>query len=313
MERAVQTVEGQIRVMKIALEARLGTHVGAGANIVTFMAEYASFLLNRLDVGKDGKTAWERVKEKSATVLAIEFGEKLLWKKKAQSKMDNISSSWEYGIFVGVRVRSGEFWVATKAGVNKARCVRRIPEEDRWSKDCMDWVKHMPWHFYKGHPEADGEIPEENIVETRTGVVRPVDDMESPLVVVRTRQVRPRAFQIREEDAEVHGYTRGCAGCSSWFRGLGRQPHTSECRARFVEVMKEDARYQNAEKRKQEFEVLNIKPRSTVRLQGVVDMGYRESRILSQHNLKWIWTTNTEDASANGRRRRTRLPHGPRL
>ena len=95
VERAVQTVEGQIRVMKIALEARLGIQVDAGANVVTFMAEYASFLLNRLELGKDGKTAYERVKGKSATVLGIEFGEKLLWKKKAQSKMDKISSRWE--------------------------------------------------------------------------------------------------------------------------------------------------------------------------------------------------------------------------
>ena len=47
VERAVQTVEGHIRVMKIALEARLGIQVDAGANVVTFMAEYASFLLNR--------------------------------------------------------------------------------------------------------------------------------------------------------------------------------------------------------------------------------------------------------------------------
>ena len=105
-----------MRVMKIALDPRWGMQVDAGASIVTFMAEYASFLLNRLELGKDGKTAYERVKVKSATVLGIEFGEKLLWKKKAQSKMDKISSGWEYGIFVGVRVWSGEFWVATKAG-----------------------------------------------------------------------------------------------------------------------------------------------------------------------------------------------------
>ena len=144
--------------------------------------------------------------------------------------------------------------MATKAGVNKARSVRRTPEKDRWSNDCTDWVKHVPWHFHKGHPEAYGEIPEEKIEETRTGAVRPVDDMESPLVVVRTRQVPPRAFQTRKEDVEVHWYTKGCAGCSKWFFGLGRQPHTSECRARFAQIMKEDARYQNAEKRKQEFE-----------------------------------------------------------
>ena len=122
-------------------EARLGIQVDAGANVVTFMAECASFLLNRLELGKNGKPAYERVKGKSATVLGIEFGEKLLWKKKAQSKMDKISSRWECGIFVGVRVRSGEFWVATEAGVNKARSVRCIPEEDWWSEGCVNWVK----------------------------------------------------------------------------------------------------------------------------------------------------------------------------
>ena len=104
-------------------------------------------------------------------------------KKKAQSKMDKISSRWAF-------VQSGDFWVATKAGVNKARSVRRIAEEDRWSNDYTCWVKNVPWPLYQGHLEADGDIPE---------VVRPVDDMESPLVVVGTREVPPRAFQIRNE------------------------------------------------------------------------------------------------------------------
>ena len=67
---------------------------------------------------------------------------------------------------------------------------------------------------------------------------------------VYTRRVPPRAFQIRKEK---HGFTRGCAGCSSWFRGLGRQPHSVECRARFAELMKEDAKFKNAEVRKREF------------------------------------------------------------
>ena len=47
-------------------------------------------------------------------------------------------------------------------------------------------------------------------METRLEAVRPVDDMESPLIVVRTRQVPPRGFQIR--------------------RGLGRQRMSCEVR-----------------------------------------------------------------------------------
>jgi len=103
VERAVQTIEGQIRVMKLALEGRLGMKVDAEANVVAFMADYAAYLVNRLEVGKDGKTAYERVKGKSATVLGLEFGEKLMWKVKPKQKMDKTSTRWEYGIFMGVR------------------------------------------------------------------------------------------------------------------------------------------------------------------------------------------------------------------
>ena len=68
--------------MKLALEGRIGKEIDAEACVVTFMAEYASFLLNRLLVGKDGKTAYERNKGKKATVLGLEFGEKVLFKGK---------------------------------------------------------------------------------------------------------------------------------------------------------------------------------------------------------------------------------------
>ena len=109
----MQTIEGQIRVMKLALEERVGRDVEADANVVAVMADYAGYLLNRLEAGKDAKTAYERVKGKRAKVLRLEFVEQL-WKLKPKQKMDNISSRWEYGIFGGVRQRSGEVWVATK-------------------------------------------------------------------------------------------------------------------------------------------------------------------------------------------------------
>jgi hypothetical protein len=252
VERAVQTVEGQIRVMKLALEDRIGKTVDAEANIVTFMAEYASYMLNRLEVGKDGKTAYERTKGKAATVLGVEFGEKLLWRKRSGQKMNKINSKWEYGIFVGVRPRSGELWVATQDGVYKTRSVRRMSKEDRWTPDCVSWVKHVPWHRYKDQEDADGDIPEEKAVEAEAKETEAGN--REPTIVVKTRRPPPRAFQIRKEDAEKYGYTRGCAGCSSWFRGLGRQPHSTSCRERFAEVMKDEARYKNSEARKSEFE-----------------------------------------------------------
>ena len=164
VERAVQAIEGQVRVLKLALEARIGMDIDAESKIVTFMAEYASYLMNRLEVGKDGKTAYERTKGKAATVLGIEFGEKLVWRKKAGQKMNKINSKWDYGIFVGVRQKSGEFWVANESGIHKARSVRRIAVQDRWTQDSVKWVKYVPWNRYKDQQDADGDIPEEAAV-----------------------------------------------------------------------------------------------------------------------------------------------------
>ena len=73
VERAVQQIEGLIRTMKSALTDRLEGEIRAASPIVTFMLEFASYLVNRLEIGKDGKTAYERAKRKKANVLRIEF------------------------------------------------------------------------------------------------------------------------------------------------------------------------------------------------------------------------------------------------
>ena len=69
VERKVQSIEGQLRSMLSALEARLGGRVDTKEKVVVFMAEHAAYLLNRLEVGLDGKTSFERTKGKAAKAL----------------------------------------------------------------------------------------------------------------------------------------------------------------------------------------------------------------------------------------------------
>ena len=91
-----------------------------------------------------------------------------MWRKKKGDKMAKLRSKWAYGIFLGVRRKSGELWVANKRGeIMKVRAVQRIPEEDRWGEDSAEWVKYTPWNRYKGNSAADGEIPDETLVEAR--------------------------------------------------------------------------------------------------------------------------------------------------
>ena len=126
MERGVQEIEGDIRAVWLGFEERIGRKLDARERIVAFIPEYAAYLANRLQRGSDGKVAYERIRGKKPTILGIEFGEKVLFKRHLGSKMEKINARWEEGIFVGVRRKSNELWIATKDGISSVRSVRRI-------------------------------------------------------------------------------------------------------------------------------------------------------------------------------------------
>ena len=64
-ERGVQEIEGKIRALYIGLKQRLGGDIDARERILAFAFDYATYLLNRLNRGEDGKVPYERVKGKS--------------------------------------------------------------------------------------------------------------------------------------------------------------------------------------------------------------------------------------------------------
>ena len=144
MERAVQEVEGALRAGYISLQERIGRRLDARERIVAFLPEYVVYLLNRLRVGKDGKTAYERVRGKKTSVVGLEFGEKVFYKIQAGAKLQKIEPRWKEGIFVGVRRRSNELLISRPEGVLALRSVRRLPAEKRWSEDCVGWVQWAP-------------------------------------------------------------------------------------------------------------------------------------------------------------------------
>ena len=49
--------------------------------------EWSAHVLNRFEVGKDGRTAFERCKGTRAKHLGIEFGEAVLWRKNPQVEL----------------------------------------------------------------------------------------------------------------------------------------------------------------------------------------------------------------------------------
>jgi hypothetical protein len=248
-ERAVQSVEGMIRTMRSALEERITGKLEIEDSIWPWVVEYASYLLNRMEVGKDGKTAYERSKGKAARVHGIEFGEAVLWKRRpVGGALGKLAVLWEDGVFLGVKGTTGEIIIGAGEGIYRTRTVQRKPVEDRWREDLIKKVKGVPWRKSDNDPETDG-------AEMRS---RPLSEEEQRVIDNRNQEQKdlqgaPKRFAITVSDLQKHGVTEGCNGCKSAFTGKVRQPHTRECRARFEKLLESDEKVKASVKRENEF------------------------------------------------------------
>ena len=132
VERAIQEVEGRVRAIFLNLEERMKITLDARERIVSYIPEFAAYLLNRLHRAKDGKTVYERTRGKSMKVPAIEFGERVLYKLSRKNRKAKIQSRWAEAIFVGVRRKNNEIILSREEGLVYARSVRRVVEERKW-------------------------------------------------------------------------------------------------------------------------------------------------------------------------------------
>ena len=246
VERAAQAVEGQLRTMKDALDTRYGQVIPVEHCIVVWLVKYVSILLNKMEIGHDGKTAEQRGRGRKSAVLGLEFGERVLYKKRLESShMEKLLPRWEYGVFVGIKQRSAELLIMAEDGLKVVRSARRVPVEERWLQECLDWVNVVPWNLGSSDKRADGELPE----TVRSGPARELTEGERGNLAARPTRIYPE-FKIMQADLERLGYTHGCPGCSSRLRGLQRQPHNKTCRERFEQLLKTEAFVANEDAQK---------------------------------------------------------------
>ena len=66
--RAIHSVQGMTRTIRSDIEGRWGVKIDVTHSIWPWIAEHAGFWLTRFEVGRGGKTAYERLKGKSAKV-----------------------------------------------------------------------------------------------------------------------------------------------------------------------------------------------------------------------------------------------------
>ena len=80
-ERAVQSVEGMARTLRLDLLGRTNIAVGSDLPITSWMVRHAAWLLSHFQAGTaDGKTAYARQFERPYESPVLPFAERVMWK-----------------------------------------------------------------------------------------------------------------------------------------------------------------------------------------------------------------------------------------
>ncbi len=122
-------MQGHVRTLRVVLERRIGERTRGDDNAFTWLVSHAIASMNRYQIGKDGRTAHERLRGRKFRRDVAEFGEGVLYIKAESVGKDKYNSRWEEGVFIGVREESGEIIIGTEKGVIKARAFRRRGSE----------------------------------------------------------------------------------------------------------------------------------------------------------------------------------------
>ena len=113
VENGFKQLQGQFRTIRAHVETKLKSKLPEGHAIWPWLIKHCSDLLNRYNVGKDGKTPRYRLKGKKFKRDVVDYAE-CVWYLKPKSKgKDKLNTRWESGIWLGIREESGEVIVGT--------------------------------------------------------------------------------------------------------------------------------------------------------------------------------------------------------
>ena len=147
IERAVGLVAAQARTLKAALEHRMGTRVPPDARILCWLVEFAAYLMNWCDIGRDGKTLLQRLHGREDNTPILEFGEKILYMPAKPARGGKWEPRFHPGVFVGVLNSSSEAVVVTEQRLaikTRSSDIRRVPESERWDADSILQIRAVP-------------------------------------------------------------------------------------------------------------------------------------------------------------------------
>ena len=232
IERAIQTIQGQIRAIKDYTERQIGATIGLDSAVLKWLVRHAAWTLTTFHVGSDGKTEHQRIRGKPFIQQIAAFGGQILFEPhKTAGLLQKLAVNWMDGCWLGFNTRTGEHVVSNNAAVVTCRSIRRRNKEERWNRERLLGKLGNPWSLQDGRVEVD---PDPAAPTRYIPMVNPEVKAEPTTTKSRNEEYGRRIYITKKMVSEF-GATLGCKGCLM----IG-QPHTEECRARITARMKSD-------------------------------------------------------------------------
>ena len=239
VERAVRSVEEMIRTHKIALEAKVGEKLSISHSAIGWMIEHCADILNKCQVGRDGRTPYERLKGKKYGGTFMEFGSPVMLRVTDKPQGGLMQERWVEGIWLGSRFNTLEHLVSRRSDgvVVRTRAVREIPPQVQ--KSDLDSIV--------GQPHAPQGVQRKEKFEIPRTCVAPPTEPAMPTSGPDPFRPVPRAVYITKAMLEKHGYAANCGKCRAIQRCQSQTTigHTTDCRKRMEELLGNDMEYQH--------------------------------------------------------------------
>ena len=98
IERAVRTVEEMVRTFKLDLEGRISETLKITRKVIPWLIAHAVDLVNKVQVGQNGKTSFERVQGKRLNGDILRFANPV-WMRFGKVQGGVMSEKWFEGLY----------------------------------------------------------------------------------------------------------------------------------------------------------------------------------------------------------------------
>jgi hypothetical protein len=170
VERYWQTLQGQIRTLKLELESRSGMPLRADSPFTAWAFRHACWLCNRFLLRPGGKAPWTIIHGAQYDGQLMAFGQPCLARLTDALGIGRLEARWMPGVWLGRAAKNDCHVVLTANGIMEARSVKALEDPDRLRPELYNpeffggpvplapgAVAHQPVAVFRPEPAAGAE------------------------------------------------------------------------------------------------------------------------------------------------------------